>query len=129
SKGPDFSDPKAVLKEVNEAAKAAYLTPEELRKLASRGFGTDFEKIDADWTQRPLQLTVAGIAPAQSSAQQTDEGSDKANTRAGQDSDKPKSDDDDITDIKKEAERLIALSKQIAHKGWIQVVQDEDAPA
>lgn len=79
SRGPDFSDPKVMLEAINEAAKASYLTPEELRTLAARGFGMDFAKLDQDWVTRPVQLTLAGIstgqtAPTDASASRDQEG-------------------------------------------------------
>lgn len=61
SKGPDFTDPNDVIEALERAAKAGFLTPEELREIAERVFGIDFKKIDADWVKQPLQLTLAGV--------------------------------------------------------------------
>ena len=122
SKGPDFSDPTKMLEAVNEASKASYLTPEELRGLASKGFGVDFPKLDQDWVTRPIQLTLGGIttgqvAPGDASASRDEGGS--VNPNAGNDDREPKEDD-----LEKEAERLIELSKMFADKEF---AQDDDA--
>jgi hypothetical protein len=37
------------------------LTPEEGRVLASDIFNREFAKLGADWTKRPITLTLAGI--------------------------------------------------------------------
>lgn len=63
SRGPDFSDPTDQIKAINEAAKANYLTPAELRELAEKPFNTNFKKIEADWAEQPIGLTLAGIPP------------------------------------------------------------------
>lgn len=65
SKGPDFSDPTKMLEAINNAAEAAYLTPEELRSLASQAFGVEFAKLDQDWVTRPIALTLGGITTGQ----------------------------------------------------------------
>lgn len=61
SKGPEFADPVDRIKAINETAKAAYLTPGELRELASEVFDVEFKQIDADWTEQPMPLSLAGI--------------------------------------------------------------------
>lgn len=63
SRGPDFSDPTDQIKAINEAAKANYLTPAELRELAEKPFNTNFKKVDADWADQPAGFTLGGIPP------------------------------------------------------------------
>jgi len=92
SKGPDFSDPTKMLEAVNKTAEGGYLTPEELRKLAGKGFGVEFPKIDADWTTRPMQLTLGGITTGQTNpndASATRDGK-KTNPNAGNEDGKKK---------------------------------------
>lgn len=68
SKGPDFSDPNELLTAVNEASKSGYMTPEELREIAGRGFNTTLAKIDEEWcTARPMQLTLAALSAGRAS--------------------------------------------------------------
>ena len=117
SKGPDFSDPTKMLEAVNAAADASYLTPEELRKLASRGFGMEFPKLEADWTQRPVQLTLAGI---QTSQMAPDENTDDAPpvTDAA-----PRPPEPADNDLEKQARQLIALQKEFAR---LEASQDDN---
>lgn len=105
SKGPDFSDPSKMLEAVNEAAAASYLTPNELRVLASKGFGVEFESLkDVDWTQRPVQLTLAGIQTSQVAPDERVRSNDLVSV------------DDDArpASMEKHARDLIALRKQLA---------------
>lgn len=62
SKGPEFADPVDQMKTINDTAKAGYLTAGELRELAAHALNRDFKGIAADWTEQPLQLTLAGMA-------------------------------------------------------------------
>lgn len=112
SKGPDFSDPSALLDALAKTAEANYLIPEELRMLAAKGFGVDFEKIDADWTTRPMALTLAGVSTAQTSpegasARTTDPAAESDNTNSAEDN-----------DLAKQAHNLIELQKHFAKKGF-----------
>ncbi len=108
SKGPDFSDPTKMLEAVNQTAEGGYLTPEELRKLAGKGFGVEFDKIDADWTTRPMQLTLGGITTGQATADDASASRDsKTNPNAGNEDGKKKP---DPTADKPPAEKTIELS-------------------
>lgn len=62
SNGPDFSNPEDLLRNANEASRAGYLTPNELRKIASKGFRLPFEPVDDAWAdERPLAMTLEGL--------------------------------------------------------------------
>jgi PBSX family phage portal protein len=128
SKGPDFSDPTKMLEAVNEAAKASYLTPEELRDLAGRGFNVDFAKLDQDWVTRPIQLTLGGIttgqvAPGDASASKEPKPGGAAKPTAGTEPEKAKDEDEDL---RKEADRLVRLSKEFARREWEAIADADD---
>lgn len=111
SKGPDFSDPTQLLEAVQKVAEAGFLTPEELRPLAGKGFGVEFPHVDADWMTRPMQMTLSGISTGQTSpsdASATSE--DSVNPAADADTETAAEDND----LAKEARRLIELQKQFA---------------
>jgi len=117
SKGPDFSDPSALLEQVNETAKSNFLTPEELREIAGRGFGVDFPKLDQDWVTRPISLTLAGISTAQvdpAAASASREASDP-DPAAGTDDRPPPEAEDPVA---KKADEMIALAKEFARREW-----------
>jgi hypothetical protein len=46
---------------VEKLVRVGVLTPEEGRVLASDIFNREFAKLGADWTKRPITLTLAGI--------------------------------------------------------------------
>jgi PBSX family phage portal protein len=110
SKGPDFSDPTQLLEALQKIAEAGFLTPEELRPIAAKGFGVDFPSIDADWMTRPLQMTLAGISTAQTSPDDASAAADEVDPGANQDNENAAED----SDLAKEAERLVALHKRFA---------------
>jgi len=133
SKGPDFSDPSKMLEAINGAAAASYLTPEELRKLASRAFGVEFPRLDQDWVTRPIQLTLGGITTGQVNPNEASASRDggKVNPNAGGEDKKPAEDKKPpaekshielsagrfvIMDPEDEAERLLELMKVFARK-------------
>ena len=105
SKGPDFSDPTKMLEAVAKIAEANCLTPEELRMLAAKGFGVEFPKIDADWTTRPIALTLGGITTGQVNPNEASASRDKdvPKPTAGGEPPKP-------ADTKKPAEKTLELS-------------------
>lgn len=122
SKGPDFSDPTELLKAVNEAGKVGYLTPEELRNVAARGFGTEFKRIEADWGKRPLQLTLAGITSAQVAPDDSD-----TNNDAEREAEALRETDENLAE---KAEQLIALRKafdQAVYVESLDAIEDDDA--
>jgi PBSX family phage portal protein len=60
SKGPVLSDPTELLKAVNEAEQ--YLTPNEQRQLAERGFAETLPPVHEPWASvRPLPLTIEAM--------------------------------------------------------------------
>ena len=124
SKGPDFSDPTELLKAVNDAGKVGYLTPDELRKIAERGFGTDFKRIEADWGKRPLQLTLAGITSAQVAPDESDRDRDND---ASEEAEAIREVDENLAE---KAEQLIALRKafdQAVYVESLDAIEDDDA--
>jgi hypothetical protein len=46
---------------VEKLVRVGVLTPEEGRLLANDIFNREFAKLRADWTKRPITLTLAGI--------------------------------------------------------------------
>lgn len=54
-------DPERMTDQVEKLTKVGVLTPGEARTLAGDIFNRDLERIDADWTKRPITLTLAGI--------------------------------------------------------------------
>ena len=124
SKGPDFSDPTKMLEAVEAAAKAGYLTPEELRPLAGKGFGVDFPKTDADWMTRPLQMTLAGISTAQTSPDGASAPASDADPAAGADGDGEAAAEDN--DLAKQARQLIALQKEFARQAIEEQLDADD---
>lgn len=109
SRGPDFSDPKMMLDAVNEAAKASYLTPEELRSLASRGFGVEFSKLNQDWVTRPVQLTLAGISTGQTAPTDASAARDRNEGAIDPETGLTKADPDDA---------LVELARAFAVREW-----------
>lgn len=125
SKGPDFSDPKTMLTAINDAASASYLTPEELRELAAKAFGTEFAKLDQDWTTRPVQLTLAGISTGQTAPNDASASKDgKPAPTAGSEEAPP---EDDENNLEKSAVFLIKLAKQYATREYAEAVDGDDA--
>lgn len=62
SSGPDFTDPNDLLTRVSEASKAGYMTPNELREIAAKGFKVEMPPIEEAWAEsRPLQLTIEAL--------------------------------------------------------------------
>lgn len=60
SNSPVHTDLDAA-KAIHDLTKVGLLTPREGRRLASRVFNIDLRRIDAQWVNQPLQLTLAGI--------------------------------------------------------------------
>jgi capsid portal protein len=48
-------------KAVVDLTKAGVLTPAEARRLTARVFNVDLRRINAEWVNQPLQLTLAGL--------------------------------------------------------------------
>ena len=61
SRAPVTRDPKDMAEIIRNLSNANVLTPKLGLQLASDVFNKEFEPIDADWTLRPVALTVAGI--------------------------------------------------------------------
>ena len=133
SRGPDFSDPEALLKALNESSEAGYLTPAEQRSIAERGFGVDLPENKEDWTQRPLQLTLASISTAQRDADGTPgsqpavggEGKKKPedNSTRG-DAKKPKPTAGQDNSLAKRIADLVDLKKQLAKRSFAELKDD-----
>jgi PBSX family phage portal protein len=61
SQTPVTRDPERMTEMVEKLVRVGVLTPEEGRLLASDIFNREFAKLGADWTKRPITLTLAGI--------------------------------------------------------------------
>jgi PBSX family phage portal protein len=61
SQTPVTRDPERMTNMVEKLVRVGVLTPEEGRVLASDIFNREFAKLGADWTKRPITLTLAGI--------------------------------------------------------------------
>jgi len=61
SQTPATRDPERMTDMVEKLVRVGVLTPEEGRLLASDIFNREFAKLGADWTKRPITLTLAGI--------------------------------------------------------------------
>lgn len=61
SQTPVTRDPERMTEMVERLVRVGVLTPEEGRQLAGDIFNREFRKIGADWTKRPITLTLAGI--------------------------------------------------------------------
>jgi polyhydroxyalkanoate synthesis regulator phasin len=61
SQTPMTRDPERMTDMVEKLVRVGVLTPEEGRVLASDIFNREFAKLGADWTKRPITLTLAGI--------------------------------------------------------------------
>jgi PBSX family phage portal protein len=61
SQTPVTRDPERMTNMVEKLVRVGVLTPEEGRALASDIFNREFAKLSADWTKRPITLTLAGI--------------------------------------------------------------------
>jgi PBSX family phage portal protein len=61
SQTPVTRDPERLTDMVEKLVRVGVLTPEEGRLLASDIFNREFAKLRADWTKRPITLTLAGI--------------------------------------------------------------------
>jgi PBSX family phage portal protein len=61
SQTPVTRDPERMTGMVEKLVRVGVLTPEEGRVLASDIFNREFAKLGADWTKRPITLTLAGI--------------------------------------------------------------------
>jgi hypothetical protein len=61
SQTPVTRDPERMTVMVEKLVRVGVLTPEEGRVLASDIFNREFAKLGADWTKRPITLTLAGI--------------------------------------------------------------------
>lgn len=61
SQTPVTRDPERMTDMVEKLVRVGVLTPEEGRGLASDIFNREFAKLSADWTKRPITLTLAGI--------------------------------------------------------------------
>lgn len=60
-------------KAVVDLTKAGVLTPAEARRLTARVFNVDLRRINAEWVNQPLQLTLAGILMTEGSGVSTGE--------------------------------------------------------
>jgi PBSX family phage portal protein len=128
SKGPDFSDPTKMLDAINGAATASYLTPEELRGLASRAFGVEFPKLDQDWVTRPIQLTLGGITTGQTNPSDASASRESSNVQpnAGNEPSETPADKGEVIELaagrfrvldpEDEADRLMQVMKVFARK-------------
>lgn len=129
SKGPDFSDPVQLLTALNDTSEAGYLTPEEQRGIAERGFGVNLPKIKEDWTQRPLQLTLASISTAQRDADGS-AGSQPADGASAETKKKPKDQSTagdapkdspkpgEESSLSKRVAELLAIKKDLAKQSY-----------
>lgn len=61
SQAPVTRDPERMTEMIERLVRAGVLTPEEGRRLAGDVFNTEFRTLGADWTKRPITLTLAGI--------------------------------------------------------------------
>jgi PBSX family phage portal protein len=61
SNAPLTRDPQTMTEMVERLVRVGVLTPEEGRALAGDIFNRDFQVLGADWTKRPITLTLAGI--------------------------------------------------------------------
>lgn len=61
SKGPDFGNPYDLIKTLNEAVKAGWITIGEARAIGGPAFNQDFKVIDEEWAEVPVPLLLAGI--------------------------------------------------------------------
>jgi capsid portal protein len=61
SQTPVTRDPERMTEMVEKLVRVGVLTPEEGRVLAGDIFNREFRKIGADWTKRPITLTLAGV--------------------------------------------------------------------
>lgn len=66
SLGPQTRDPERVATIIVDLAKVGVVTPNEARDLASEIIGTDLDPIDEAWAKQPIQLTLAGFRPEES---------------------------------------------------------------
>ncbi len=61
SQAPIARDPERMTEMIERLVRVGVLTPEEGRQLAGDVFNREFRVIGADWTKRPITLTLAGI--------------------------------------------------------------------
>jgi PBSX family phage portal protein len=61
SQAPVTRDPERMTEMIERLVRVGVLTPEEGRRLAGDVFNTEFRTLEADWTKRPITLTLAGI--------------------------------------------------------------------
>ena len=90
TQSPVARDPERMTEMIERMVRVGVLTPEEGRQLAGDVFNREFRVIDADWTRRPITLTLAGVQ-----TQSVD-----LNPRAD--------------DLGAEAQRLLALRNELA---------------
>jgi PBSX family phage portal protein len=64
SQTPFTRDPERMTAMVEKLVRVGVLTPEEGRVLAGDIFNREFVRLNADWTHRPITLTLAGIQNA-----------------------------------------------------------------
>ena len=65
SQTPVTRDPERMTAMVEKLVRVGVLTPEEGRVLAGDIFNRELPKLNADWTKRPITLTLAGIQSGQ----------------------------------------------------------------
>lgn len=87
SEGPSITDPELEGRTLVSLVKEGVITPAEARPSASSLLGVTLPPLDADWQDRPLVLTLAGIVePAQESVatpeQQTQQALDAVRQRS-----------------------------------------------
>ena len=61
TQAPIARDPERMTEMIERLVRVGVLTPEEGRQLAGDVFNREFRVIGADWTKRPVILTLAGI--------------------------------------------------------------------
>jgi len=71
SQTPVTRDPERMTAMVEKLVRVGVLTPEEGRVLAGDIFNRELPKLNADWTKRPITLTLAGIQSGQENVRAT----------------------------------------------------------
>ncbi|KKN72189.1 hypothetical protein LCGC14_0413260 [marine sediment metagenome] len=74
SNGPITKDAAQLTEMIATLLRAGAIVPSEARQLAEDVFNREFKRIDAFWTEQPLQLSVVGAGPGE----EPDRGGDKA---------------------------------------------------
>lgn len=65
SNAPTLRDPISLAGAVRDLVNANVLTPEEGRDLSEGVFNRNFRRIEDPWVRQPVQLTLAGVLPAE----------------------------------------------------------------